>query len=303
MPSVLSVTETFQARSMKAATDRTRDYTRTFDVIVDERTISPDMILFAIGLPRRWDVYVSAAGTVDLYSICKEIEVKQDTLDPFTWRVTARYSNKVNRPDVNQVENPLLRPAEIEYDTEGVPRPAWFDRDGEPVQNSAYERFDPPLEYEEPRLLIRITKNYATYDALGYLRFHNTVNSQPWFGLPKGRVWCRRIKGRRQFESGIYYWPTSFEFLIRVHLDEQEGDISDPVKSENAWAERVLDRGYMELNGDGDPVHMRDLRTGQPVGTPQLLNGVGGRLPIGDDPEFLTFHLKREANFNLLPLF
>lgn len=303
MASVLSVKETFQSRSMKAATDRTRDYVRTYDVVVDERTVSPEMILFASGVPRRWDPYVAASGAVDLYSICKDIEVKQDAGDPYLFRVTARYSNKVERPDINQVENPLLRPAEIEYDDEGVMRPAWFDRDGEAVQNSAYERFDPPLEYEEPRLLIRITKNYATYDALEYLRFKNTVNSAPWFGLPRGRVWCRKIKGKRSFESGIFFWPTVFEFLVRVHLDETVDDLSDPDVSKDAWAERVLDRGYMELNGGGDPVHMRDLRTGAPVSTPQLLDGSGGRLATGDDPVFLKFHLKREIDFNLLPLF
>lgn len=305
MASVLSVTETFVTRTMRASTDRTRDYVRTFDVIVDERVISPDMILFAIGLPRRWDVYVSAAGTVDLWSVCKEIEVKQDTSDPYTWRVTARYSNKIDRPDLNQEENPLLRPAKIDWDDTRVTRVAWTDRDGVAILNSANQRFDPPLEYEQGVEVLRIQKNYATYDQIFYSQFRNAVNSLPWFGLPKGRVKCCSIKGSRQFESGIFFWDTRFEFQIRFWLDENVDDFSDPEVSKNAWAERVLDQGYMALDADDEykAKHMLDLRTGQPVSTPQLLDGIGGRLPFGDDPVFLTFHLLPERDFNLLPLF
>lgn len=314
MPSVLAVYETFDERSMRAATDRTRDYVRTFNVIVSHREISPDLILFAAGVPRRWEPYISAAGTVDAYSICKDVEVKQDNQDPYLFRVKAQYSNSVQRPDLNLIENPLLRPADVEWDTVMVPHPAWVDRAKKPIMNSAEERFDPPLEYEEGRLQLTVTRNQAGYDALGYLKFVNTVNSKKWFGLQPGRVKCCSIKGKRQFESGVFFWPTTYVFQIRVQLDEGDNP-ADPAASKNAWAHRVADRGYMELaygayidpaNGELVeeywPVHMRDLRTGQALASPALLNGFGSRLRTGALPKFLTFHLFPERDFRrLLP--
>lgn len=304
MPRVLAVYETFDDRSMRAATDRTRDYTRTFNVIVDSRLISPDLILFATpGVPRRWEPYVSAAGTVDAYSICKDVEAKQDTGDPYTWRIKASYSNAVQRPDINVVENPLLRPAEIEWDSVAVTRPAWTDRDGFAIYNSSYERFDPPLEYEEDRLQLTITRNQLAYDALGYLKFKNAVNKKAWFGFAPGRVRCMGIKAKRAFEAGFFHWPTTYTFQIRVQLDEDEQNPNDPEASKNAWAYKVVDRGYMVLDDDSEPIHMRDRRTGQPLATPALLDGDGGRLPAGEEPVYLTIHLFPQRDFNALGLF
>lgn len=302
---ILSVTETFDTRSIKLTTERTRDYVRTFNVVTNSRDIPPELVQLATGLPRLWNVYVSAIGTYDLLSLCKEVEAKQDTQDPYTWRVTCRYSNKINRPDLFTQENPTLRPAEVEYDTVEVLRPVWKDILGNPIWNSSKERFDPPPEKEERRLSIKITRNQLTYDPLFYLNYEGAVNSDTWLGFKPGRVKCCKARGKRMYEAGYFFWQAYFELQVRLRDSENPGD--DAFAPDNAgnalkaWQLELLDRGYMEINEAGYQVILRDLATGTALTSPVLLRN-GRRLPVGESPVFLYFEVCPRLKFAKLDL-
>lgn len=289
------VQEVWSGRDGENTSRRERNYTRVFQVLVDRPTLGWEAVRLATGIPRPWESYLSASGFVDLASFCHSVQGRQKQEDPYLWDVTARYSNQIDRPDINNIENPLLRPADIAYDSAPVMVPVWYDRDGSPVVNSADQSFDPPVEEEEQRLVIQITRNQVLYDAVGYLAYYNSVNQDPFFGFPPGMVLCKKITGRRQYENGVFYWPTTFEFNVRLNRDEN-------VPVEDTWAFKILDQGWYEKTLGGKLKLMTDA-FGRPLTAPRLLDGGGQPLPSGGTPVFRRFNTKRKKLFGNLLLF
>jgi hypothetical protein len=298
---IIGVYETFDARGGKVATNRLREYSRSFNVISSIRNEDPIAVRLAPGIPPPWSPYVNTVGFADLGSWCKEVTVRQDRLDPYTWRVEARYSSQVDRPDINQIENPLLRPAEIEWDTVTRERIIMADIDGDPIVTVNDERFDPPPMDEEKILQLTVTRNQAGYNALEYVKYENAVNSDTFLSFPAGRVKCVRIKGGRQFENGVLFWRVTFQFHFRIRLDETDDEVLDADASRRAWQLKILHQGYWKVDA-GKRLHVTDAQ-GRPSPTPRLLDADGTQLAAGEDPVFLYFDTRPERNFALLGLF
>lgn len=291
--------ETWAGRDGSVNSQRERMYTRTFLVNVSDPTLGWEWVRLVTGLPRIWDFYVSASGAIDTGSFCQELTGRQKAEDPYLWDVVARYTNRIQRPDINIVENPLLRPAEISYGATSIMRPATFDRNGDAVVNSAGDPFDPPLEVEEHRLTITIVRNQMSYNALGYLGYYDAVNEDAWFGFPKEYVKCCRITGRRQYENGVYFWPTTYEFMVRLNRDENLTD--DGGNIFKPWDYPVLDRGFWYLDGATKKLILDTF--GRPSPTSRLLDGAGNELAAGQPGVYLPFSLcklKRFADLALL---
>ena len=206
---ILEFYETFEERTGSMNSRYIRDYTRTFVAITDTATDGPELIRLHPSCPRPWSFYASASGYVELGSWAKEITVRQDTADPYTWRVRVHYSSEIERPDITN-EIPTLRPPVVEWGQTSIMKPLAVANDGTPITNSAWERFDPPPEIEDVRLTLSIRINLLTYDPLFYLGFHNTVNDDTWFSFPPGTVRCMGVTGTRQYESGYLFWDTRF---------------------------------------------------------------------------------------------
>jgi hypothetical protein len=311
MPLTAEIIEVWDGRGGNLNSQRERNYTRRLKVCVSDPTVGMEVIRLLPGVPRLWDVYATQAGTYDGGSFCQGIDFRQLAADPYTWDVTAQYTNKIQRPDLNIVENPLLRAAEIEYDTVNIMVPLLEEPDGagsgeggarKPIQNSAKDYFDPPVEVEEYRLVINITRNLAIYDPLFHLGYFNTLNSDAFLGFPKGMVKCARIKAKRAYENGVYHWPTNYEFHVRLPNEDVQ-------KHENVWQAKVLDRGYHYLKQPGNKKTLCTDRYGRVCTSPRLLDGAGNMLPPkpGDDstpkPEFLYFNVFRKKPFSALNLF
>lgn len=276
---------------------RERTYTRAFNVFSTTTVERPDVVRLASGIPRVWDPYVDSSGIVDPFSWCRDVRVRQDGVDPTTWRVTCSYSNKVERPDINQQENPLLRPAEISWDSTHVMIPLERDSGGDAITNSAGERFDPPPEIEDYRLTLTIVKNQPLFDARLILRYQGRVNSHPWYGLDAGTVRCTKIAGSRKFENGKLYWQNTYAFEIKEPKEYET--------SLDCWAFKLLDRGFFTLDESSSPAVLRvalDPTSLRPYSAPILLDGAGQRLPNGDPPVFISWFGYQEADFNLLGL-
>lgn len=294
---IYSVTEALHTPRESGVNDkRERTYQRAFDVISTLRAERPDVVRLASGIPRVWDPYIDSSGTVDGYSWCRDVKVRQDSQDPYLWRVVATYSNQLNRPDIHQIESPLLRPAEIIWDSTHVMVPLERDIGGDAITNSAGERFDPPPEVEDGRLVLTIVRNQILFDARTILRYQWRVNSQPWYGLDAGTVRCTKISAVRRWENGILYWAVTYMF-----------EIKEPKEYETAadtWAFKLLDRGFFVLDtttSPPTPTLARDGR-GNPYTSPVLLDGDGQRLPNGDPAVFISWFGYREADFNDLGL-
>lgn len=307
-------------------TDRVeREYRKTYRAVCSLATDGPETILLHPACPRVGSIYVEANGLIDAGAWCKEVRCTLMPGDAYTWGVTAAYSTQVTRPDLTAVENPLLRPADISWDTEEVLEPAEQDVDGVQVGTTAGERFDPPVEVERLRLVLAVEKNLLAYDALTALSYTNTTNDAPWFGFGKGKVLLKKWRASRQFEQGRFFWRHSFEFKIRPGQnlngytrdspeDNEEGYEGFYTNGEDAWHTYVLNRGFYEIRG-GKQQLILDLTTGQPTAVPLLLSQAGAALrPTagGVDvfgggagavtPYYREYRFRRPANFNLLPI-
>lgn len=291
---VLSFYETFDQRLGRINNRYEREYVRTFKVLCSARTDGPETIRFSRACPRPWSFYWSASGAADLGSWCKDLEFRQDALDPYTWHVRAVYSSVVERPDIH-AENPLLRPAVVSWGHTSVMKPLEFDNVGQAITSSSKERFDPPPEIEDVRMTLRIQRNQIRYDALFYAGYLNSVNDDTWLTFPPGMVRCMGIEGTRQYESGILFWDVTFNFQIKAGYDPEENGA-------DAWAFRLLDRGFYSLDNAGKQVRLFD-KLGQPLTTPALLDGAGAKLAVGADPKFRTYWgYKNKVFRELLPL-
>lgn len=271
--------------------DRTRDYTRTFTVECSSPLDDSLVVRVAPGIPRVYAPYVSAGGTYDLRSWCRSVSAER-VADSNVWRVTAQYSSRIDaaspgggagansRPDVQSQPNPVLRPPVIEWDTVTASVPATYDRDGNAIVNSAGDPFDPPLEVEEARLYLRVTKNQLSYDATKYLSYHDTVNSKKFIVFRPNEVRCRKIKGTNRWENGVYFWECVFEFEVRrENVPTGARRItslpSGPPQHSQGQTRWVLDRGYREkVNGVSKNT--------------TSVNGTDNYATFNDDPKWTT---------------
>ena len=302
-------------------------YKRVFEVEVNSLLDGPEIVLAPHGLvdvpelPQQNDIYEPESGVSDEGAICYEITA---TVKPnsYLWEVVALYSTYLERPDIEGVSDPLLRPSEIEYDSITVSVPLLYDIYGNPILNSAGDLFDPPLEQDETRGIMRVTRNFADFDPLFYWGFKNTVNSTEWLGLKKYQVKCKNIRATRFFEVGQYWYRVTAEFEIGMRTQEDgtippdlvwpEGsEIEEDDTTSLTWIRIVLDRGFREIKQsppdpptlDGVLAPILDPMTKQAITIPGLLDGDGYHLLPGEDPVWLAFDVLPDKDFNLLNLF
>ena len=161
--------------------------------------------------------------------------------------------------------NPLARPTEISLDYDRFQRPLVNDQNGVAVVNSSNEQFDPPVEYDDSRPTLTMTRNeLAPPDALA-ADYKDVCNSDSWYGQAAYTWKCGGIKYQRAYENNVLYWKVTYIF----HLN--------PL----GWYERVLDRGSFWIGDDGKTPKKFYASDGTviPYG---LLNGEGKPLGKAD---------------------
>ena len=285
---------------------RERNYVRRFTVETNDELCLANTVILAPGLPRMWTPFVTPWGDRDLGSWVKEITAER-TGSPLIWNVTVNYSSILSRPDINFVENPLLRPAEVSYATQRIAVPMTHDRSGNPVLNSADDPFDPPPERDIKVRVITIVRNQLLYRDELYNGYIDTVNKTPWNVYKAGEVLCEDISAVRAFENGLLFWRVTFRFLARRQVipknskvPKNEFDNVGKLDKSYAWVRWFLDRGFY-VKRAGRRELARDVY-GQISSTPVLLDGNGAKLALGADPAFRGYHPYPEAEHNDLGL-
>jgi hypothetical protein len=234
-----------------------REYQRVFVVTCSTLADGPLTVRLAPGIPRIFDSYVGFAGAeVDITAFCVHIDVRP--LGPFVWQVTARYSSQQDRPQDQQNDNPLLRAPDFEWDAVPEERPLARDENGDDVVNSANERFDPPLQFEDWCPLYIVTRNESSYSPSQTILYQNSVNTDVFQSSAPRTVRLRARKATRRVENGFVFWSVRYEFIFR----------------RDGWDLRILDQGYRDKNGK----LFRDPVDGTPYSSPTLLDGLGARL-------------------------
>lgn len=236
-----------------------RTYTRTFQVKVSNKADGPAIVLAATGIPRRNDQYATTTD-VDLGARCVSLE-HHETESPYLRRVEAEYSTDSPDP-LQQVENPLLRPAEIDYSGVRFSKPFDKDVNGRSILNSAKRPFDPPLERDDTRGVLIITRNEPIFNMTLADLYQDTVNSDNFFGRPRDSWKCQPMRGRNAYENGVAFVIVTYEFEFR-----KEG-----------WRFEPLDQGKYGYDVTTRKYTIFTDSTGLPLTEPIPLNGQGGKL-------------------------
>ena len=317
---VTSITETWGNRSGGIGEDFERKYTRSFQAVTDDPRVGPLQVMADARLPRLYTFYVGPNGELDTGAFVTSVRPQQDAENPQVWEVTVEYGTRSGVPGTQggsdgvprggtlggtgtdqghgrfdgasaRVDNPLRRPYDLSFDfiTEKevarVITVAGFD--GLPVQNSAGDAFDPPVERDLHIQVLKVTANMGSFDPVLAYDYLGRVNDGPYLGFAARRVLLAVYRADRAYESGFLFWKVYHEFHFH------------PVD----WDLRVLDQGYRKLPRVNGKLQTITDGKGKDVAKPQMLDGFGGVLPEGGEPVFLTYRIYRSADFAALGLF
>lgn len=194
-----------------------------------------------------------------------------DSSDSLSWLVDVTYSSSAS-------DNPLNDPIMISGNQSARQVPVEFDRDGQPILNTAGDPFQEILFAEDFDDTIQLSFNSATVPFNASQQAKRTVSSNAMLGLSPGTVRY----------AGMNFQPQDHETLGLYY------SISIGLALADDWKTRILNQGFRELDGFEQKVIKID---GQAVTTPALLDQGGEKLDESGQPVTLEFDIYGEANY------
>lgn len=310
---LVSINRLWTSRGGTDTFTRQRTYREVWEAITDGADDDEEVVAgagaAAMGLPRLGQPHPRYP-----FAVCTEISAEQSEETPFRWLVSLKYDSNPSLPNSTDPDgggqspgdipdNPLLRPAQWKITGQKTTEPGtqWraVDAGGNlaanltPIRNSAKLPFDPSLQIEVSRPVVRVTRN-VPFVSLEYLiRLQDAVNDRVWRTLPK---WTARVDSydtSNKFENGVKFVELSVDIALKAET----------------WLAKILDAGLYELSkrptveaGPKDKyTRIRDPFNHEAT-EPQPLDGNGKRLAPGADFVFLrglpsNYHLE---NFTAL---
>lgn len=259
-----------------------------------------------------WQLVCSFRGSEASKPEEKEDESGGTSNDPEEWRDEWEFSFSQKQIPVEDAKliglSKIPQPDKVGRRNKGV---------SEVPRNSAGVIFDPPLEKEDSILVMRRTSYHPSYSTLNAIKFQDAVNSDdiaitiaPYklsIVILKGQAKVQNYGGSFSFttipktattpERVVGYWKR----IVEIHIRR------------DGWYHRPIDRGFetdVGLTGKsavtGEVISAADLPStgttletladfkGEPLRSPQLLDGRGGVLPAGEDPLTIFYMAYKE---------
>ncbi|MBN2024087.1 MAG: hypothetical protein JW809_14990 [Pirellulales bacterium] len=240
--------------------DCTREYVLIYLVETTDPADGSIIVGNCPGMPRRGYVY-GFGNEYDLGALCQSVTPRQ--ISKLVWEVTCQFSSKTEDPDQN-MENPLVRPPRIEWDAETFLEPYERDANGKAVLNAAGDPFRAPLEREASRLILRFTRNEATFSPIEQAALANKCNADTFMGAGPGCAKLSAPKAVWKYENDVGYWEKSYE----IKFDSKGWNEHPANMGCRHYAYRVAEPGGMpqkvkvlaeDENGvvSTEPVHLR----------------------------------------------
>jgi len=231
--------------------------------------------------------------------LCRSVRVRQDTGAPRSWTIEASYSSAPIE-DGEAEENPLNRPAKVQWRTNQYKQAIDRDVTGKAILNSAGDYFDPPIEVDRSRWTASVAKNVATVPTY-LLDYADAVNNNSFSvgGIPVEQ-YTAKVQDISVSELKIEKEYLYYEFSYTLEFRPEKWQ---PFK--------VLDQGMRRkvtktVNNESKThlEHITDLsKTPRPVSSPVLLNGAGDVLmnPGPNNAVFRDFTVYYARSFSVLP--
>lgn len=185
------------------------------------------------------------------------------------WKATLDYG-PVNPQEVSEDGDPTNQPIQVFYEGQTFQDPADEDKDGNPVVNSAYDYFDPPIMRDKTRVIVRAIRNELSFSGSLAASLADCVNSDQILDAGGGVVFDVRTL-KTSFPRGVPKWSQflganyyEVEYIFTVNHD--------------TWDFRTLNQGYRELDPSASTKRRQILVEGQPATSPVLLDSSGHAL-------------------------
>ena len=291
------IEEKFDGRKSSQNSDSENSYTRVFEATTSSRFIGSLSVRTHGDVPQLGETYNNAHVSTgvgpydddyeeDLASFVNEISVDAASEDGIYWTVTVNYGPG------NTLElggDPTLWKIRVRFGGERTERVVLFDRHGNPIMNSAGDRFGDPLTVDSHMSTMLITRNekVSTFDLGKASDFSDTVNNATWNGFPAD--WCKMgiiETSDEQWDASTGTWYYTVTYPVKINR--------------NGWTKQLLDQGFNELDayGESKPILSRD---GQPIADPRPLDGMGAALSGTegyDTPVVLPFEVEDSVDWS-----
>lgn len=197
-------------------------------------------------------------------------------------------------PDSATNKNPLLQPAEIQFDSETSSTPIDKDWNGNVIATFNAEPINGVSRDVTDTVLV-VTKNFPTWNPNIIENYYEASNSDVFtsFGFEPGRVRLRSCPATRVLDETFgFYWRATARFTIRKQY---------ATTADKAWYSRVAHQGFkVRLTPGGEVQHAQ--RKNQDVVTPVNISTTTG-VDLGDDPadtQWKEFQLYGSLPYNAL---
>jgi hypothetical protein len=230
------------------------------------------------------------------------------------WLVTLTYSTERQRDT-----NPANDPVDIEWDTDIAVEPFLFDRDGNPMLNSAGDHYGEAIKGEKSTWTVVCTSNQTQIPSWidGY---KNAVNSDSCtidgVTFDPGQCKIKKLHISRWQNRGTYRYRV-LSITIKI-TDNPTVNTKDGLTQVDGWSRNVIDEGLHCLEDSVFPDETLTLNgpcfddNGNIVHKAAALDGTGYQLfgdmtkksgpPTSDQIVYNSFNLYNAKPFNSLPL-
>jgi hypothetical protein len=144
------------------------------------------------------------------------------------------------------------------------------------------------VQEEAHDLILRITRNEASYSPLIAMEYKKSINNDTFLWFPPKTVKCTLFEAKRARVANLYFVQVNYEFSIRLDTDAASNVIG--------WGRRFLDQG-LRTKTAGVYASIKD-GDGEPVASPVKLNGSGQVLASGSPAVYRTYETKQLLNYS-----
>ena len=215
----------------------------------------------------------------DTGSFIQRIELTQDADDGRSWVARIEYGpyDIWHQLGNTNIAYGSILPTDmasiVRWSTAKYQRYYPTDVNGNPFINTCGDPLENPPFREESTQCLTIIQNEAQYIEPFAQSFRDTINSDTFLGFNPLMVKCKDIDGYRVYSADYgYYWPTKYEFEIRVIAVTAGG-----TTQLFGWQDLVLNAGFRAFGGaTGVAGPLAPIVVGGvPVASPMQLNADG----------------------------
>jgi hypothetical protein len=290
-----------------------RTYTSVYEVLTNDRTDGPGLILQASGIPAHGSAYVWQ-NSFDDYAFCTRYSVSfpslGQTMKKWMVRVThetpkdsksgGRNTRQPSSSDpVNGRQSPTDEPWEVSGTFSQFRRAVTKDKDNTPLENTVEEPFVPAIEIDDSRKILTLRKNLPTISLETWVDYSDSVNSNAIWGLQPRQVKLNQWRWQVRFYGpGYAYVENEWEF----HISWDRNQAGDMI----GWTHEILNEGYRQLvnaASNNPEVRYEEITIkDQPLSKPALLDSDGVLMQHGATPYYNQFKIYKERDFASLGL-